>query len=706
MTEQQEDERGELCIDRRFRRPRYVLAVVAYRTVRRVPAAWKKPRSRRCVRGTGSLSTRRVLGIVENAGVFDDATRTQRNATISRTRRGVTPAKKRDPRYYSATEYLYSVGGGERKKQRRSEGTEERRNGENEGRNETGCARSGMASRHRPCIPALYWRHDATIRRDEEERKNGGRQSDKRKVAPRLLRAVGCLAFLGYIGVCRDRYGTGCGSTRMRAYVCRLHGHTDRRTRSRRRTRKKKLPGTKVEERGIMTERTHHVTHDAFLSWAIKRPLGAKRPLPPRIPFLNAHVRPVGSGDALITRRTVHVHAVRRRIARNRVIPRCLAATERPITIGPSRADKFGEFARRTTNCRAISRPRTNGARGLFSDLYRSQLRENKREGERKGKRDERRAEFRVEAYSKLAAGALRLYDLIPQTLLSSLRDHPLTTAPLRSTTLSSRVCWHPAPRPPRSPDSALSTLHPRACTNLPDASMTACGLNGIATGSPKGTLILSICHQPAKVLVRGVDTNYDTLASVDLITLLASRVARLQKPISPSTDINQNEVGERLETLLNDSKLTRYLSYRQLAYTLCSRLYTETQGIRDILQWLLVMRVGMVDRRGVAEQLGGESRRWAEDEAVREGSQMVGGWVDWMGRKREREGWLSRHGRSGVDEVRGKGRRGWFPCLASRNRYAAGNLAPPTPPTPYVIAPQRPNPPPPRSAPLRFALL
>ncbi|KYN01963.1 hypothetical protein ALC62_07266 [Cyphomyrmex costatus] len=70
----------------------------------------------------------------------------------------------------------------------------------------------------------------------------------------------------------------------------------------------------------------------------------------------------------------------------------------------------------------------------------------------------------------------------------------------------------------------------------------------------------------------------------------------------------------------------------------------------------------------------------------------MVGGWADWMGRKREREGWLSRHG--GVDEVRGKGRGGWFPCLASRNRYAAGNLAPPTPPTPYVIAPQRPNPP------------
>lgn len=83
----------------------------------------------------------------------------------------------------------------------------------------------------------------------------------------------------------------------------------------------------------------------------------------------------------------------------------------------------------------------------------------------------------------------------------------------------------------------------------------------------------------------------------------------------------------------------------------------------------------------------------------------MVGGWADWMGRKREREGWLSRHGRSGVDEVRGKGRGGWFPCLASRNRYAAGNLAPPTPPTPYVIAPQRPNPPPVRSASLLYSL-
>lgn len=45
-------------------------------------------------------------------------------------------------------------------------------------------------------------------RSSEEERKNGGRRNDKRKVAPRLLRAVGCL--LEYIGVCRGRYGTGC----------------------------------------------------------------------------------------------------------------------------------------------------------------------------------------------------------------------------------------------------------------------------------------------------------------------------------------------------------------------------------------------------------------------------------------------------------------------------------------------------------------
>lgn len=35
--------------------------------------------------------------------------------------------------------------------------------------------------------------------------------------------------------------------------------------------------------------------------------LGAKRPFPPRIPFLSTHVRPVGSGDALITRLTARV---------------------------------------------------------------------------------------------------------------------------------------------------------------------------------------------------------------------------------------------------------------------------------------------------------------------------------------------------------------------------------------------------------------
>jgi len=61
----------------------------------------------------------------------------------------------------------------------------------------------------------------------------------------------------------------------------------------------------------------------------------------------------------------------------------------------------------------------------------------------------------------------------------------------------------------------------------------------------------------------------------------------------------------------------------------------------------------------GGTKRSGPRGRRWAEDEAVREGPQMVGGWADWMGRKREREGWLNRHGRSGVDEadeVRGVG--------------------------------------------------
>ncbi|KOC63559.1 hypothetical protein WH47_02306, partial [Habropoda laboriosa] len=44
-------------------------------------------------------------------------------------------------------------------------------------------------------------------------------------------------------------------------------------------------------------------------------------------------------------------------------------------------------------------------------------------------------------------------------------------------------------------------------------------------------------------------------------------------------------------------------------------------------------------------------------------------------------------------EEAEGRGCGGWFPCLASRNRYAGGSPAPPTPPTPYVIAPRRPKP-------------
>lgn len=72
------------------------------------------------------------------------------------------------------------------------------------------------------------------------------------------------------------------------------------------------------------------------------------------------------------------------------------------VTIAPSRADKFREFARRTTNCRVISRPRAD-ARGLFSDLYRSQsFREQARARalERKSEREMNgESEFRVEAY-------------------------------------------------------------------------------------------------------------------------------------------------------------------------------------------------------------------------------------------------------------------------------------------------------------------
>lgn len=49
--------------------------------------------------------------------------------------------------------------------------------------------------------------------------------------------------------------------------------------------------------------------------------------------------------------------------------------------------------------------------------------------------------------------------------------------------------------------------------------------------------------------------------------------------------------------------------------------------------------------------------------------------------------GWLK------VEETERRGCGGWFPCLASRNRYAGGSPAPPTPPTPYVIAPRRPKP-------------
>jgi len=60
-------------------------------------------------------------------------------------------------------------------------------------------------------------------RSSKEERKNGERQSDKRKVAPRLLRTVGFL--LEYW--CRGRYGTGCALTRMHTANVRYVGYAD-----------------------------------------------------------------------------------------------------------------------------------------------------------------------------------------------------------------------------------------------------------------------------------------------------------------------------------------------------------------------------------------------------------------------------------------------------------------------------------------------
>jgi len=115
---------------------------------------------------------------------------------------------------------------------------------------------------------------------------------------------------------------------------------------------------------------------------------------------------------------------------------------------------------------------------------------------------------------------------------------------------------------------------------------------------------------------------------------------------------------------------------------------------------------MGKTGGGGDTKRSGPRGRRWAEDEAVREGPQMVGGWLGRLDGQKERKRGLAQParplggrgdgGRGGGRSRRGKGRGGWFPCLASRNRYAGGSPAPPTPPTPYVIAAQRPaNPPP-----------
>ncbi|KAL0102656.1 hypothetical protein PUN28_018153 [Cardiocondyla obscurior] len=72
-------------------------------------------------------------------------------------------------------------------------------------------------------------------REQRTARKSGGtgeRQSDKRKVAPRLLRALSRL--LDYIAVARrDRYGTGCDPTRTQyARTCARVARAHRRART------------------------------------------------------------------------------------------------------------------------------------------------------------------------------------------------------------------------------------------------------------------------------------------------------------------------------------------------------------------------------------------------------------------------------------------------------------------------------------------
>lgn len=132
------------------------------------------------------------------------------------------------------------------------------------------------------------------------------------------------------------------------------------------------------------------------------------------------------------------------------------------------------------------------------------------------------------------------------------------------------------------------------------------------------------------------------------------------------STDINQNEVSENDLGLLNDSKLMRYPIDN--SPILCSRLYTETQGIGDILQWVSrITRSSTTAQRlrnsvnsypescswwgwewWIEEGWRSSSgdRRWAEDEAGTRGV-ADGRWLGRLDGQKERKRGLAQPARS-----------------------------------------------------------
>lgn len=82
---------------------------------------------------------------------------------------------------------------------------------------------------------------------------------------------------------------------------------------------------------GGTRERLHKSVHSLFSSFAVfpaEHRLGAKRPLPPRIPFLNEHVRPVRIGRCVnYSSHSSHLVGEQTHVATDfatdRVIPRC-----------------------------------------------------------------------------------------------------------------------------------------------------------------------------------------------------------------------------------------------------------------------------------------------------------------------------------------------------------------------------------------------